>query len=71
MIQLYLYTKKETDKVTNYKGIVLLSTVYKIYVAVQNEHLKNDIDEKIYCQKFKLDLERAEVPLTTYTYYST
>ena len=45
----------------------MLSTVYKIYATVLNERLKNNIGKKTYCQKFKPDLEREEVPLATYT----
>ena len=41
-----IYKKGDTDKVINYRGITLLSTAYKIYAAVLNERLKNEIEEK-------------------------
>ena len=63
-----IYKKGGSDKVTNYRGIALISTAYKIYDAILNERLKNDNEEETYRQKFKSDLERAEVPLTTYAY---
>ena len=41
-----IYKKGDTDKVINYRGITLLSTAYKIYAAVLNERLKNEMEEK-------------------------
>lgn len=38
--------KEEGDKVTDYRGMTLLTMIYKIYVAILAERIKEDTEVK-------------------------
>ena len=40
-----LYKKGETEEVSNYRGIILLNSTYKIYAAILNKRIADEIEK--------------------------
>lgn len=53
-----LVKKGAGKRVEEYRGVTLMPTLYKVYIGVLKERLKEEIEEKICFRRVKQDLER-------------
>jgi len=58
--------KKESERVEDYRGVMLMPTLYKVYAGVLGERLREEIDRKGIIPPKKQDLGRIWTQWTTY-----
>lgn len=52
--------KREGNKVTDYRRVTLMQTLYKVYTSSLMERLREEIEENILYRKIRQDLERGK-----------